>query len=145
MGIFLLASTILPKSSHIAFNRKHSWSNGGMKRLRNDLVGVDQGDDILFSDFEDGGGMWTGKGPREERKRVAFSEAYRAVPAVHVTLSMWDMHHATNVRADIAAENIDLTGFDVVFRTWGDTKVARARVRWMAIGELDDPEDWQLY
>ena len=36
-------------------------------------------------------------------------------------------------------------GFDVVFRTWGDTKVARARVRWMAIGELDDPEDWQLY
>jgi hypothetical protein len=116
-----------------------------MKRISSHLIGIDQGEDVLFSDFEDGGEMWTGAGPRERRHRVEFSQAYRSAPSVQVALSMWDMHHATNVRADIAAENIDPKGFEVVFRTWGDTKVARARVRWMAIGEMLDADDWELY
>lgn len=116
-----------------------------MQRLRNHLIGIDQGDNVLFSDFEDGGDMWTGTGPRERRRRVRFAESFRAAPIVYVALSMWDMHHATNVRADIAAEVVGPTGFDVVFRTWGDTKVARARVRWMAIGELRDGDEWELY
>ena len=64
---------------------------------------------------------------------------------VHVSLSMWDMDSATNARADVAAEKITANGFDVVFRTWGDTRVARARIRWMAIGELQHEDDWQLY
>jgi hypothetical protein len=33
----------------------------------------------------------------------------------------------------------------VVFRSWADTKVARARVRWMAIGELHNDDDFELY
>jgi hypothetical protein len=116
-----------------------------MQRLRNHWIGIDQGDNVLFSDFEDGGVMWTGTGPRERRCRVKFAGSFRATPAVHVALSMWDMHHATNVRADVAAEAVDVSGFDVVFRTWGDTKVARARVRWMAIGALRDSDEWELY
>lgn len=116
-----------------------------MKRLRNHWIGIDQGDNVLFSDFEDGGEMWTGTGPRERRRRVTFGESFRSAPVVHVALSMADMHHATNVRADIAAEAVDATGFDVVFRTWANTKVARARVRWMAIGELRDSDEWDLY
>lgn len=116
-----------------------------MLTLKNSTIGVDQGEDVLFSDYEDGGDMWTGSGPRERRHRVAFSEPFRTIPAVHISLSMWDMDSQTNTRAEIAAEAITETGFDVVFRTWADTRVARARVRWMAIGEAYHEEDWQLY
>ncbi len=116
-----------------------------MKRIRNHLVGVAHGDSVLFSDYEDGGKMWTGTGARERRKAVKFDEAYQEAPVVHCALSMWDMDQATNVRADVSAENVTETGFDIVFRTWGDTRVARARVRWMAIGELNDDEAWELY
>ncbi len=116
-----------------------------MKHLTSHSIGIDQGDDVLFSDYEDGGAMWTGEGPRERRKSLTFKQPFKDVPAVHVALSMWDMDSAANVRADVAAEKITETGFDVVFRTWGDTRVARARIRWMAIGALPHEDDWQLY
>ena len=116
-----------------------------MKYLVNQTLGVEQGDDVLFSDFEDGGEMWTGAGSRARRKRLEFSAPFKTPPAVHVSLSMWDMDSATNARADVGAENIGETGFDVVFRTWGDTRVARARIRWMAIGAVHHEDDWQLY
>jgi len=116
-----------------------------MKKLRNHAIGIDQGDHVLFSDYEDNGEMWTGEGPRERRKPVQFSRAYTSPPAVHVGLSMWDMDSAVNVRADVTAEDVTEEGFSLVFRTWGDTKVARVRIRWMAIGELPHEDDWVLY
>lgn len=116
-----------------------------MQRLRTNLIGVDQGENILFSDYADGGEMWTSQGARERRHSVTFRQPFHSVPVVHCSLSMWDVDHARNTRADITAENISRTGFDVVFRTWGDTRVARARARWLAIGELPDEDDWQLY
>ncbi len=116
-----------------------------MKKFLKQAIGVDQGDDVLFSDYEDGGVMWTGNGSRERRHSVSFHEPFRSPPVVHVALSMWDMDSATNARADIAAEHVTASGFDVVFRTWGDSRVARARIRWMAIGEVLHDDDWQLY
>jgi hypothetical protein len=116
-----------------------------MKQLVNQIVGIEQGDNILFSDFEDGGEMWTGKGPRMRSKALEFSKPFKVPPAVHVSLSMWDMDTATNARADVSAENITEKGFDVVFRTWGDTRVARARISWMAIGALGHADEWELY
>ena len=117
-----------------------------MKRLQNHMLGVDQGDLVLFSDFEDGGDMWTGTGPRESRSAVSFSDHFKSAPVVQVGMSMWDMDRLTNLRADIQAENITKTGFDLVFRTWGDTRVARVRATWLAIGEMPDGDDeWELY
>ena len=116
-----------------------------MKRLRNHLVGIDQGDVVLFSDFQDDGEMWAGEGPRQLRTHVAFAEPFRAPPAVHVSLSMWDISSEANNRADVKAEDVEAAGFAIVFRTWGDTRVARVRVGWMAIGELRHPDDWDLY
>ena len=116
-----------------------------MKRIRNYLVGIDQGSSVLFSDFEHDGEMWAGTGPRAHREPVAFAEAFRAPPTVQVTLSMWDMDQKTNTRADITAENVTETGFDIVFRTWGDTRVARVRADWLAIGELRHADEWDLY
>jgi hypothetical protein len=116
-----------------------------MKRLSHHLIGAEQGSVILFSDFEDNGPMWTGEGPREARHAVAFSEAFRARPMVHVGISMWDTGGDTNQRADLRAEKVTEKGFELVFRTWGDSRVARIRADWMALGELSSPDDWQLY
>lgn len=115
-----------------------------MQKLGNNSIGVDQGESFLFSDFQHGGNMWTGEGDRERCQRVTFSEAFRKRPVVHCSLSLWDMDSSANVRADVKAECVDDAGFDIVFRTWGDTRVARARIGWMAIGEVKDPEDWDV-
>lgn len=116
-----------------------------MKKFESRLLGVDQGSTVLFSDFETDGVMWTGTGPRTCRHRVSFAEPFAAPPAVTVGISMWDLDQKTNQRADISAEKITPEGFEVVFRTWADTRVARIRADWMAIGQVTDPEDWALY
>jgi hypothetical protein len=115
-----------------------------MKRLSTSSIGVEQGSRVLFSDFADGGPMWTGQGPRECRHVVTFREPFAAPPAVTVGISMWDMDRETNLRADIAAEKITAGGFHLVFRTWGDTRVARVRADWMAIGPVQDEDDWDV-
>ena len=116
-----------------------------MKRLQNSLVGLEQGDVVLFSDFEDDGEMWTGTGPRERRRAVQFSEAFRDAPMVHTSISLWDVDTQSPVRVEVIAENITSLGFDIVFRTWLDTRIARLRVAWMAIGEVPHEDDWDVY
>lgn len=115
-----------------------------MKRLYASVVGIDQGSVILFSDFDKGGPMWTDTGPRKNVTPVLFSETYLEIPSVFVTLDMWDMDKNKNHRIDIAAENITPEGFDLVFRTWEDTKIARARAAWMAFGEVRGEDDWEV-
>jgi hypothetical protein len=114
-----------------------------MKRFGSSF-GVAQGSRILFSDFADGGQMWTGQGERESRFIVNFKEHFTAPPVVMVGLSMWDMDHKTNSRADISAENVTKKGFHIVFRTWGDSRVARVRASWTAIGPVRDDDDWDV-
>ncbi|SEO78023.1 H-type lectin domain-containing protein [Salinihabitans flavidus] len=116
-----------------------------MKKLQSHLIGVERGDVALFSDFDSDGEMWTGTGPRERRKKLRFSEPFRDVPSVHVTLSLWDMDSGANIRAEVTSEKVTKHGFDLVFRTWADTRVARVRMSWMAIGELPGEDDWELY
>ncbi len=115
-----------------------------MRRFTGHLMGVDQGSIILFSDYQDGGAMWTGNGPRELRRLVEFKQPFLTDPVVQVTLSMWDMDQKTNQRADISAEMVNPEGFIIVFRTWGDTRVARVRADWLAIGEVRGVDDWQI-
>ncbi len=115
-----------------------------MKKLENHLIGIDQGDVLLFSDFEDDGDMWVGDGPRRVVHEVRFSESYKSPPVVQVSLTMWDMDRETNARADLRAEDVTKAGFNLVFRTWGDTRVARARAIWTSIGEVPHDDDWAL-
>jgi hypothetical protein len=115
-----------------------------MKRLSSHLLGIDQGSTVLFSDFQDGGAMWTGHGPRELRKPVIFEEPFMTVPTVQISMSMWDMDQKTNQRADISAETVTPEGFVIVFRTWGDTRVARVRADWLAVGEVKGEDDWEI-
>lgn len=115
-----------------------------MKKLKSHTVGIDSGDVTLFKDFEDDGDMWTGQGQRERRRHIRFSERYKSPPTVQLSPSLWDLDTSTIMRADITPENITKSGFDMVFRTWGDTRVARMRIAWMAIGEMSELDDWDV-
>ncbi len=115
-----------------------------MKRITSGSFGILQGSRVLFSDFADGGVMWTGQGDRESRHIISFKEAFKAPPIVMTAIGMWDMDHKHNSRADITAENVMTTGFQLVFRTWGDTRVARVRADWTAIGPVKDDDDWDV-
>lgn len=115
-----------------------------MKVFDSSRIGVAQGDLDLFSEFEQGGEMWTGNGPRERRRRIEFDQAFSEPPSVQVALTLWDMDNAHNQRVNISAQAISETGFDAVFRTWLDTKVARVRVSWMAIGPVSDDDRWDV-
>ncbi|MDO5613038.1 MAG: H-type lectin domain-containing protein [Paracoccus sp. (in: a-proteobacteria)] len=115
-----------------------------MLRISHHAVGVTRGSAVLFSAYEDGGLMWTGEGPRMERQRISFDEPFLAPPVVHVSIAMWDIEGGTNQRADISADQITPEGFDIVFRTWGDTRVARIRADWLAIGQVLHDEDWDI-
>lgn len=115
-----------------------------MQIINSARVGIAQGSVDLFSDYEEGGDMWTGHGARSRSQWVAFDQPFSAPPAVHVTLTLWDMDSAHNVRADLTAENVSVTGFDAVFRTWLDTRVARVRISWLAIGEVCSEDDWDV-
>lgn len=115
-----------------------------MKKIRQHLLGIAQGSVLLFTDFEDNGPMWAGDGPREARRPIAFDDRFHTAPAVQVALSMWDIADGTNQRADIRAEHITPDGFDLVFRTWADTRIARVRADWIAMGEMIDAGDWDV-
>jgi H-type lectin domain len=115
-----------------------------MWKIRTHRMGIDQGSRVLFSDFKHDGKMWTGEGAREFRAEIAFSEPFLTAPAVKLSLSMWDVDHSTNQRMDITSENVTHEGFDMVFRTWGDSRIARVRADWLAIGEVAHDEDWNL-
>ena len=117
---------------------------GHMKRFSSGTIGILQGSRVLFSDFADGGVMWTGQGDRESRHMISFKEKFIEPPSVMVSISMWDIDHKHTSRSDITAEKITEKGFQLVFRTWGDTRVARIRAEWIALGPVRDDDEWDV-
>lgn len=115
-----------------------------MKRISSGNLGILQGSRVLFSDYADDGVMWTGTGDRESRHIVTFGEAFAAPPSVMVAISMWDIDHSRNARADLQAVEVTAEGFHILFRTWGDTRIARIRADWTAIGQVRDEDDWEV-
>lgn len=88
--------------------------------------------------------MWSGTGERESLIPVVFSEPFKTQPSVFITLELLDLHSSANHRTVTVAENITEKGFDAIVRTWGDTRIARARAAWIAIGEVKGEEDWDI-
>ena len=115
-----------------------------MKSWNSGQTGVDQGDVQLFADYVDDGPMWTGSGEREIRREVKFKGKFRSEPAVHVSISLLDVDQSTNTRFELVAEDITPKGFDLVFRTWENTRIARVRANWMAIGDMRNSDDWDI-
>lgn len=115
-----------------------------MKKFQTHPIGIDQGEAVLFSEFGNGGDMWTGDGPRERCSEIRFSEAFRSAPIVQISISLWDVDTTSALRAEVQAEDITTDGFNAVFKTWSDTRIARIRVTWTAIGEVAYADDWNI-
>lgn len=115
-----------------------------MRRIGSHLLGIEQGEVLLFSDFENDGQMWTGTGPRCVRHVVSFDESFVEPPSVRVWLTMWDIAHGATARVDIGAADVERHRFAIVFHTWGDTRIARARAGWLALGPLRDDDTWEV-
>ncbi len=115
-----------------------------MKKFLTHPIGIDQGEEVLFSDFADGGYMWTGEGARERCMAIRFSEPFRSIPIVQIGVSLWDVDTSSALRAEVQAKDITPEGFNAVFRTWSDTRIARIRVTWTAMGEVKHPDDWDI-
>ncbi|MDH2325737.1 H-type lectin domain-containing protein [Cereibacter sp. SYSU M97828] len=115
-----------------------------MKHITTATLGICQGSKVMFADFAHGGAMWTGNGPRESRHAIRFDSPFSEAPTVMVGIAMWDMDQTTAVRADIVAEKVTRKGFDLVFRTWADTRVARIRADWTALGPVRTEDDWEV-
>lgn len=113
-----------------------------MKRIYSSVFGIDQGEIVLVNDFETEGPMWSGEGPRLREKRVKFTELFRDPPSVLAHVVMWDTDANHNQRGDILTRDITEEGFSLVFRTWGDSRVARLRIGWIALGEIGGEDDW---
>lgn len=124
--------------------RRGAEFESGMKKISSGSIGIQQGSRVLFSDFADGGPMWTGQGDRESRHVVTFKDAFVEAPVVTVSVSMWDIDNAHVSRGDLSAEKVTAKGFHLVFRTWGDTRLARIRADWTAIGAVRDDDDWDV-
>lgn len=115
-----------------------------MQVFSHHAVGICNGSQLMFSAFEDDAPMWSGSGPRHIRQQVSFEQPFLTPPVVQVSVSMWDIDGGSNQRADLQAEEITTTGFFLVFRTWGDTRVARIRADWLAIGPVPHEDDFTL-
>ena len=115
-----------------------------MKRISSGTLAIQQGSRVLFSDYADDGIMWTGQGDRENRHIVTFKQKFVDAPVVMVAIAMWDIDHKHNARADISAERITEEGFHIVFKTWGDSRIARVRAEWTAIGAVTGEDDWDV-
>jgi hypothetical protein len=115
-----------------------------MRRISGHKLGIDDGEELLFSDFESGGPMWKGEGLRRVDRTVTFSAPFLAPPNVRVWLTMWDIANSATSRVDVAARDIGCERFTITFHTWGDTRIARARAGWLALGPLRDDEDWEI-
>lgn len=138
--------TYLEKRDHtpnLIISSFHKWATL-MRHLASHIIGIEQGSELLFSDFDNNGAMWAGEGERYCRVAVCFRKVFKTVPVVQVSLDMLDMDQATNQRIDISTDNVKAGGFEIVFKTWGDTKIARVRASWIAIGETEDCDQFNL-
>lgn len=119
-------------------------NDGKMQKIHGHLVGIDQGEVVLFNDYEDNGPMWAETGERSVIKEITFSESFDEPPSTTVRLAMCDMSNDAYMRLDLRVEDVTRKGFKIRFNTWGDTKIARLRVAWQAIGSVSSDDAWDI-
>lgn len=89
----------------------------------------------LFNHVDNNGPMWYGDGDREVRTVVKFSSAFQNIPHVILGLTGIDSSMAQNLRFSLLADSVSQQSFEIVMKTWDDTKIARAGISWSAIGQ----------
>lgn len=89
----------------------------------------------LFNHVDDNGPMWAQDGDREVRLKIRFSGSFQTPQHITLGITGMDSSMAQNLRFSLVAEGVTSDGFEIVLKTWDDTKIARASVNWSAIGQ----------
>ncbi len=89
----------------------------------------------LFNHVDKNGPLWAGDGDRQVRLKVRFVARFQRLPHIMLGICGMDSSCAQNLRFSLVAGHISVEGFEIVFKTWGDTKIARASINWSAIGQ----------
>ena len=79
---------------------------------------------------------WTllnGTGDRYFDRFVPFQVALSAPPMIHVNLAAVDADKTFNLRVDVSAINVTLTGFTLRMHTWADTRLYEVKATWIAM------------
>jgi hypothetical protein len=76
--------------------------------------------------------MWTGNGPREVVKNVAFPKPFKGTPKVTAALSAVDASKGSNLRVVVSCDAITDHGFNIKVSTYADSAIASASVSWIA-------------
>ncbi len=103
---------------------------------------VESGQITMFEDFENEGPMWSGDGERRAKKFVEFRRPFISRPIIHLAVNLMDVRTDSMIRYELDSEQVTNESFDLIFKTWGDSKFARVRVAWMAIGTSIRDEFW---
>lgn len=88
--------------------------------------------------------MWAGTGEREVRHKITFDTEFIDSPSIQISITLMDADTNQHLRYSINSENITVSAFEIVFKTWSDSRFARLWVNWMAIGERRDPKMWDV-
>ena len=88
----------------------------------------------LFDHVEQSGPMWDGDGDRAIRGRFVFTKAFVRTPLVTAYIVGLDSDHSTNLRYWLNVTDVGPLAFTLEFKTWGNTRIARAGVSWSAVG-----------
>lgn len=81
---------------------------------------------------------WTllnGTGERKFITRIYFRDPYQKPPTVTAFLTGLDVGNDTNHRLTVKPVNVTRTGFDLEYKTWGDSHISSTRSTWTAFGE----------
>lgn len=79
-----------------------------------------------------GWNLLEGSGERQSDKFVQFPREFAETPMVVVSLAGLDVGNDANTRLIVSDKSVTKTGFEVDFRTWGDTHVYSVNVIWVA-------------
>ncbi|KAI0544601.1 hypothetical protein F4679DRAFT_600448 [Xylaria curta] len=67
--------------------------------------------------------------------RVSFSNQFKSIPTVTMSINSADVSNGGNFRVKIYATAVDAKGFTIHADSWCDTKLYSCGVSWIAIGE----------
>jgi len=107
---------------------------------------VETGRVALFDHIERNGPMWAGTGPRMVAAPVNFGSVFDSAPGVNLSIGSIDAASQQNLRLRIEAREVTSEGFSVEAPTWGDTRIGRLAVNWIAVGTVaaDDEGGWDV-
>ncbi len=103
--------------------------------MSNDLIPIATSSGITCVGHEtEDWNLATGEGLREFLWPITFEFPFGAPPVVQLSLSGFDLDQRDSSRISIAPANIGPQGFDLVIRTWENSRVYRVEASWIAIG-----------